>query len=172
MKRSTTIQSERLNIMVSASDTEVNVLAYPASTSKLIDSIGKFIAYVSTFDVDEYTWILSDKDEVKLNTDRVSAFVNGLDAISVSKNTIPAETLIDIEETKASLQRRITDDSLLATFSFKKRDLGTTKPEVARVECDLVTFGKLTYMSYVACEVIELVRKAFPYEEFWDTVTE
>ena len=171
MKR-TKITSERLNILVSASDTEVNVLAYPASPSKLIDSIGKFIAYTSTFDIDAYTWVLSDRDEVKLNTDRVITFVNGLDAISVSKNTIPAETLIDIEETKASLQRRITNDSLLTTFSFKMRDLGTTKPEVARVECDLCTFGKLTYMSYVTCEVIGLVRHALSYEEFWDTVTE
>ena len=171
MKR-TTIKSDRLNIMVSASDAEVNVLAYPANTTKLIDSIGKFIAYISTFEVDEYTWILSDRDEATLNADRVIAFVKDFDSISIGKDSISAETLMDIKETKASLERRIKSDTLLATFTFKKRNLGTIKPESSRVECDLTTFGKLTYMSYVSCEAIELAKQALSCEEFWDSAAE
>lgn len=165
----TVIESDRIIVNISKSDDNtITVKAFPACQLKLNRAVVKFVDYISTFsddDDDEYDLGKEENKMLDRNVERMISFIYNFDVIHVNYSILSSST--GFAETYAlnKLATKLSkNNNVLASFSFKDDD-----PEsIEKLFNTLVDFYGMTYMGFIMCDIVALVKKVCEYQDLWE----
>lgn len=165
----TVIESDRIIVNISKSDDNtITIKAFPACQLKLNRAVVKFVDYASTFsddDDDEYDLGNEESKMLDRNVERMTSFIYNCDVTNVEYSvSSPYAGFAETYSLNKLATKLSKNKNVLASFSFKDDN-----PEsIEKLFNTLVDFYGITYMGFIMCDIITLVKKACEYEDLWE----